>query len=235
MNKKTINTIKKIKNYFLRYVRKNIGLIRAHKLGISYYPPNYVYLKKLNPNSIVVDVGCADDPDFSLYIMKKYNCKCYGIDPTRKHFPALKKVESDFNGKFVHLPLAVANKSGKLDFYESTNNTSGSILNSHINVIKDTIISYEVDAININELKRIVAGNEGKIDFMKLDLEGAEYNLLVQSQPNDFDNIDQIFIEFHHHCIDGVSQNDTVNLVQKIKNFGFNVFSIDQHNFLFYK
>lgn len=230
-----MNAIKRINNFLVRQVRKYFRIRTAQKLGISYYPPNYIYLERLNPSSIIVDVGCADDPDFSIYAMKKYNCKCYGVDPTRKHFQALKKVESDYNGRFVHLKLAVANKTGKLIFHESQNNTSGSILDSHQNIKKDQITSYEVESVNIMELKRIVAGNEGKIDFMKLDLEGAEYNLLGNAHINDFDNIDQIFIEFHHHCIDGKSQNDTNNLVQRFKSFGFKVFSVDQHNYLFYR
>jgi len=222
-------------NFLVRMLRENIGIRRAKKLKISYFPPNYIYVERINSHSVVVDVGCADDPDFSIYILNKYGCKCYGVDPTRKHFKALKKVESDFKGRFVHLPYAVANKSGKLFFHESQNNVSGSILDGHTNIKNDQITSYEVESINIMELKQIVAGNEGKIDFLKLDLEGAEYNLLANIKPKDFDYIDQIFIEFHHHCIDGISPKDTKNYVLKIKDFGFNVFSIDQHNFLFYR
>lgn len=230
-----MNILIRIKSFLLRNIIKNIQIKKARKLGICYSPPNYIYLEKLNSNSIVVDVGCADDPDFSIYVIKKYNCKCYGVDPTRKHFKALKKVEADFKGKFIHLPYAVTNDSGKLIFHESSSNASGSILESHVNVKKDEITSYEVDSINIIELKRMVAGDGGKIDFMKLDLEGAEYNLLANTQPKDFENIDQLFVEFHHHCIDGISQNDTNILVKKITNIGYNVFSIDKHNYLFYR
>ncbi len=192
MEAKTMNMMIRIKNFLLRPVRKNIGIKMAKKLGISYSPPNYIYAERLNPNSLVIDVGCADDPDFSIHVIKKFNCKCFGVDPTRKHFAALKKVESDYTGRFVHLPFAVANKSGKLIFHESQNNVSGSIMNGHTNIKNDQITSYEVDSINIMELKRIVVGNDGKIDFMKLDLEGTEYNFLANTQINDLNNIDQI-------------------------------------------
>jgi glyoxylase-like metal-dependent hydrolase (beta-lactamase superfamily II) len=54
-------------------IKKYINIKRAKKLGISFYRPNYVYIeRRLNSNSIVVDAGCADDPDFSIHVIKKY-------------------------------------------------------------------------------------------------------------------------------------------------------------------
>ena len=107
-------------------------------------------------------------------------------------------------------------------------------MDNHTNIKQDKITSYEVNTINLKELKQMVACN-GVIDFLKLDLEGAEYDLLENIESSDLDNINQLFIEFHHHCIDSYTLNDTNRLVQKIKNLGFNTFTVDQHNFLFYK
>ena len=229
-----MKTAIRVKNYILRQLNLFISINKAKRLGITFHLPNYIYLNKLNSNSTVVDVGCANDPDFSIHVINKYNCKCYGVDPTKKHFDALKKIESDYKNKFFHLPFAVANKSGKLIFHESKTNVSGSIMDNHTNIKQDKITSYEVNTINLKELKQMVACN-GVIDFLKLDLEGAEYDLLENIESSDLDNINQLFIEFHHHCIDSYTLNDTNRLVQKIKNLGFNTFTVDQHNFLFYK
>ncbi|MEI8210011.1 MAG: hypothetical protein WCG16_12450 [Methylococcales bacterium] len=123
-----MKTAIRIKNYIQRQINQFISINKAKSLGISFHRPNYIYLNKLNSNSTVVDVGCANDPDFSIYVIKKYNCKSFGVDPTKKHFDALKKIESDYKDKFVHLPFALVSKSGKLIFHESKTNVSGSIM-----------------------------------------------------------------------------------------------------------
>ena len=223
---------KRTVNYIKKHVRKYYGIKRANKLGISVYPPNYIYFDRLNDKSIVVDVGCADDADYSVHIISQHNCIAYGVDPTRKHFASLRKLEQKYANAFFHLPYAVANQSGQLIFHESATNASGSILNDHINVKKDKVNSYPVEAVSINDLKLKIGK---KIDILKLDLEGAEYELLKNINPADLDNIEQIFIEFHHHCVDTYSIKDTQVLVKKIEGYGFKSFSADNHNFLFYR
>jgi FkbM family methyltransferase len=230
-----MSLIKKSVTFFKKNIIEKLRIIEARKKGIQFSKPNYIYLEKFNTNSTIVDVGCADDPDFSIFIMNKYNCKCFGIDPTKKHFEALNNVELKYKNKFKHLPFAVATENGKLIFHESENNTSGSLLGKHTNIKNDLVTSYEVDTINLVELKRLILDKGGKINFLKLDLEGAEYKLLENIAPKDLNDIEQIFIEFHHHCIEGITIKDTLLLVKKIENFGFKSFSIDNHNFLFYK
>ena len=124
-----MNFVSRTKSFIVRTIRQAAGRKRAKKLGISFYPPNYVYFNKLNSSSVVVDVGCADDPDYSEHIINTHGCKCYGVDPTRKHFNALRKVEDKYKGLFSHLPYAVVNQSGSINFHESVENASGSILN----------------------------------------------------------------------------------------------------------
>jgi FkbM family methyltransferase len=230
-----MSLIKKSVTFFKKNIIEKLRIIEAKKKGIQFSKPNYIYLEKFNTNSTIVDVGCADDPDFSIFIMNKYNCKCFGIDPTKKHFEALNNVELKYKNKFKHLPFAVATENGKLMFHESENNTSGSLLGKHTNIKNDLVTSYEVDTVNLVELKRLILDKGGKINFLKLDLEGAEYKLLENIAPMDLNDIEQIFIEFHHHCIEGITIKDTLLLVKKIENFGFKSFSIDNHNFLFYK
>lgn len=224
--------IQRCKRYILRKFYFFFGQMRAKKLGIQFSHPNYILVNNLNSNSIVVDVGCADDPDFSEFVINKYKCKSYGVDPTRKHFSTLNKVAQKYKGRFIHLPYAVTNIPGKLTFYESKVNTSGSIKSDHVNVKNDEVVAYEVDAIGISQLKDMIGV---KINFLKLDLEGAEYELLENATRQDFQNINQIFVEFHHHCIDSRDFSDTKRIVDKVKSFGFKSFTMDRHNYLFYR
>jgi len=224
-------------NRIIRRVRKDIQIAynrqRAKSLDIGFSKPNYIYKQRFNEDTVVVDVGCADDPDFSLFMMSTFNVKAYAVDPTRKHFDALKKVESSHEGQFKHLPLAVANESGTLTFHESRNNASGSLLSNHTNITNDETVSYEVEAVTVPELLKRIGAE--KIDFLKLDLEGIEYHLLKSASSDDFQCVDQLFVEFHHHCIPEFSKSDTKRLADRVKGFGFQCFSLDSHNFLFYR
>lgn len=228
-----MNLITRTVNYLKRKRNLTVGIRKARDLGVSFYYPNYIYKGKINQDSTVVDVGCANDPDFSIHIMNTHKAKCFGVDPTRKHFPDLKEVENKFNGKFVHLPFAVGAKAGKLTFHESKINHSGSLLTDHSNVVNDDTISYDVDVLSIEELKAKVGVDQ--INILKLDLEGAEYQLLEDIRAENLNGIEQIFVEFHHHCIEKYSIKDTNKYVKKIESLGFQSFTIDYHNFLFYR
>lgn len=227
-----MKTISRIIRFIFRNIYFFIGTIRAKRVGLSFYPPNFIYFDRFDSNSIVVDVGCADDADYSMHMINLYSCKCFGVDPTKKHADALALLEKKHNGLFHHLPYAVSNKSGKITFHESSSNVSGSILSDHVNILTDKSISYEIEAITINDLKQKI-GN--RINILKLDLEGAEYALFNNIEQKDIIDIDQIFVEFHHHCIDKYSITDTYKIVSILKNLGFRSFTIDMHNYLFYK
>ncbi len=200
--------------------------------NILFEQSNYILRDILDEKSTIIDVGCAADPDLSIYLIEKYNCKCYGIDPTQKHFDALKKVESKYVN-FKHLPYAVTPNDCIITFNESENYDSGSLLSDHINMKRDKVRSYEVKGISLDSLLSELGIQNA--DYLKLDLEGIEYGLLEIIQKETLQKFNQIFIEFHHHCIDKYKISDTKLLVKKIVSMGFKSFTLDNHNYLFYK
>ena len=221
----------------LRKVRRSLffykQLRKARRLDIEFHPPNYILKNNLNSDAVVVDVGCASDPDFSRFVIEQLGLKCIGVDPTQKHAAALRRCEDEFDGRFVYLPLAIAAFSGHLTFYESETNESGSLIASHTNVEHDPTVSYKVESVTLCDLRAKLG--VGTIDFIKLDLEGAEYDLIANSLPDAFANIRQLFVEFHHHALREYSTTDTANCVATIEGMGFESFTLDQHNYLFYR
>lgn len=204
----------------------------AKRLGIEFHEPNYIFLNTFNADSTVIDVGCADDADFSVFMIDKMKLSSIGVDPTRKHASALRALEQQYAGKFRYLPVAVAATSGTLTFHESDHYASGSLIDSHMNMKRDSSTEYEVKAVTLRDLLREIG--VASADFIKLDLEGAEYDLLERTDAEEFKLFDQLFIEFHHHAFDQYSTDDTARLVRKIENCGFTAFSLDDHNYLFY-
>jgi len=208
---------------------------KARRLGIKIIKPRdtYVYLDVFDSSSNVIDVGCGQEAELSMYLINKYGLKSYGIDPTEKHQYALQKLEKLSNNRFQHVHVAVASTEGKMTFYETLDHESGSLFKDHKNIISDRIRTYAVNALTIQGLLRHL--KLPKADLIKLDLEGAEYELLRTINYNDLMPFRQIYIEFHHHAIGRYSKEDTILLVKQIRRVGFDVFSLDDHNYLFYK
>jgi len=214
-----------------RIIKKKVRLRKARREGLVYVEPNFVYLPELSKDSVVIDAGCSYEADFSLYMIERHGVRSFAVDPTLKHRKSLSALEEKYKGHFVHLPLAISAVDGTLTFYESKVNESGSIFEDHINVKRDETISYEVEAVSIKSLLNRVGVEQ--IDILKLDLEGAEYDLLASIQEEELRPFKQIFVEFHHHAFSHISEADTQRIVETVCNCGFNCFSLDDHNYLF--
>ncbi len=214
-----------------RIIKKYLRLRKAGREGLVYVEPNFIYLPDLSEDSLVIDAGCSYEADFSLYMIKHHGAKAYGVDPTRKHRQALNDLEEKYKGHFVHVPFAISNVDGKVTFHESKVNESGSILEDHINIRQDETVKYEVQALSITSLLKHIDAEQ--VDILKLDLEGAEYDLLNTIQEEELVPFKQIFVEFHHHAVSHFSKADTQRIVEKICSYGFNSFSLDDHNYLF--
>jgi FkbM family methyltransferase len=137
------------------------------------------------------------------------------------------------NNKFQHVNLAVTSKEGEVMFYETLDHESGSLYKNHKNIIYDRTRSYKVKTVTILGLLKYL--DLQSVDFIKFDLEGAEYLIFNTINISELKIFRQIYIEFHHHAIQRYNQNDTKKIVYRIRNGGFKVFSLDDHNFLFYR
>ena len=207
-------------------------LARMRNLGMTFHPPNYVYFDRFTANSVVADVGCGFEAELSRHMIVRHGLHAFGVDPTKKHRPYLAALETASGGRFKHLPLALSAINGTLAFHESLQNESGSLLSEHTNIRRDDITTYQVESVTLTEL-RTRLGRES-VDLLKLDLEGAEYALFENVKESDLTPFQQIFLECHHHCTDHPIE-ETKNLVARIVAMDFKVFTLDQHNFLFFR
>ena len=225
-------SLKRILLFLYRYSKKISRLRKIKKLNIRYVSPDFLYFSKVPKEGLMVDVGCGFQAEFSIHMMTELGIKCYGVDPTRKHFIQLKEIQDTF-GRFTHLPFAVSSKNGAILFYESLKNESGSILDDHINVREGATTKYIVKTLTLRSLKKKIGAEE--ISILKLDLEGAEYELFRNLTQDDLLGYAQIFVEFHHHAVKKYKQEDTKKAVQKMTDFGYKSFSLDDLNYLFYR
>lgn len=207
--------------------------LQARRLGLRFSPPNYIYFPRFTDQSVIIDAGCGYEAEFSRHLINVFGVRAFGIDPTLKHRAPLHTLEQQTNGRFTHLPLAITAAAGTITFYESEHFESGSIHTDHTNVRRDSTLQYDVETLPISALAERVGA--GRVDYLKLDLEGAEFEVIAQLDASDLAPFDQIFIEFHHHAVPHYSIEDTRRAVEKIRAAGYRVFSLDDHNYLFYR
>lgn len=233
---KTLQFLKKIKRVFFELkeifeVLRNRRLIKKYK--ISFFKPNYLFLSVFQPGDTVIDVGCGFDADLSVALIKKYGVKSYGVDPTKKHQKQLKKLELQHRGSFFHLPFAVSSENREVEFFESKNSVSGSFFSGHKNMIADQTIAYGVKSLTPDSLLKEIGLN--KVQYLKLDLEGAEYDLIFKNKKEFFQPFSQVFVEFHHGTVGQYSKKHTKRAVGIFKKNGFLPFTVDDVSYLFFK
>ena len=216
-----------------RDLKKYSRLRQARREGLVFVEPNFIYRPELSADSVVIDAGCSYQADFSLCLMERHGVRAIGVDPTRKHQAALTAIAAQHRGRFSHVPWAIAAQDGTLTFHESRVNESGSLFDDHVNVLSDETTRYDVEAVSLGTL----IGRLGlsRVDILKLDLEGAEYELFERLTARDLQPFRQLFVEFHHHAVRHVDVADTRRLVKRVADFGFRTISVDDHNYLFYR
>jgi len=139
-------------------------------------------LIRINEGDIVVDIG-ANYGFFSLYAEKFKPSKIISIEPSKSIFKYL-------NENFLYgekIQKAVSGKTGTKRFLDNQVSSASSKLTDDE--------GYEVEVIGINELIGCL-GLE-KIDFLKIDCEGAEKNIFENITVETLDRINKLVVEFH--------------------------------------
>jgi FkbM family methyltransferase len=159
-------------------------------------------------NDIVFDIG-FNYGFFTLDALTYKPKKVIGFEPNPKLVKLFNQLEID--SVELH-KAAVSDKTGTTIFYENDYAGKSSI---HSDVNSDTSAnSYEVNIYSFMDM----AEQYDVIDYLKVDCEGAEYEIF-ESIPKEFlaNRIRKIALEFHHN----INDTKVVNLISKIKECGF--------------
>ena len=201
-------------------------------MNLVFVEPCYWVLDVLGPSSVMVDMGLGFDADFSVAMIKRYELTSYGFDPTQKHAPALQKIADHSDGHFHYHQVGIGAEAGSVTFHESVENVSGSIMSGHTNVKSDAINSYDVTLITLDDAFDHTP--DGRADFLKMDIEGPEYDILRKIASETIRRADQWCVEFHHDTIDGLTFPMTMECVRRFEAAGYRTYTRDNVNFLFY-
>jgi len=164
----------------------------------------YRYNYDLNNESIVFDVG-GYEGNFSQKIINDFSCKVFIFEPMKSYFDLIKnKFHNNNNVKLFNFGLSNVNDDIKI--YHLSDASSMFKESNSYELIKVKDISQFIDENNIK-----------KIDLLKLNIEGSEYDVL-EKLLNDgkIDIIENIQVQFHTFIDNCVDRRN--NIREKLKN-----------------
>lgn len=189
------------------------------KHGGWWYSP-----KHLNSDSIVYSLGVGDEIDFDIIVIEKYGVNVFAFDPTPNSVELLD--DSKLPARFNFHPWAVTATDGSLKFYPRLRK-DGSKSDVMFTMIateetRDDVI--EVPAYSLPTIAEKLG--HSRIDLLKMDIEGAEYEVLdgllqTEVRPQ------QLLVEFHHRFVEDGLQR-TYDVIGRLRVAGYRIFAISE-------
>jgi FkbM family methyltransferase len=168
----------------------------------------------IQENANVVDIG-AQAGIFTVWAARKApQGKVFSIEPHPKNYKYL--LANKTLNKLSHVKtygLALGKQNGNITLYTSPANTGGHSIYNLENGRPITVPTFTFESF----LKQ---ANIKHIDYLKIDTEGAEYDILLNTPKNILKNIDKIFLEYHDNIPEKYTHHDLVKL---FKDCGFTV------------
>ena len=161
----------------------------------------------IDNGSLFLDCG-ANYGEFSKSVSELFSAQVYGFEPDPRLFDKLPTIE---RVKFLNYAIASSCGTLKLSLGESQCSSAYYRENGHQEVV-------EVAATTISDV--LARYNLAKVNLLKLDVEGAELEILDNLDDRTFSRIDQITVEFH----DFRSREDLPrirNIIGKMRSRGF--------------
>lgn len=152
-----------------------------------YTPKNF----EIGPQDVVFDLG-ANVGNFSIYAAQRTAGAVYSFEPVPANFALLSENARLNNAdNIVPINAAVTATPGSISLNLSAASTAHSIVKSEYSSGQ----TITVKSVNLEEFCR--EQNIGKIDFLKVDCEGAENEIILNLSDAFVNNIDKIVLEYH--------------------------------------
>ena len=180
------------------------------------------YFKSKSNSPFIID--CGSNMGISLLYFKFLypDCRIIAFEPDKKTFEILKY--NILNNNLSNIELvnaAVYNHAGKINFYyDPDHHGIGSMSTVKKRLPKE---SFQIDtAVLSNYIDQ-------KIDFLKLDIEGAEDLVMTElSQSGKLKLINQMVIEYHHHIEPQEDKFSNILIILEDNGFGYQLISLTQ-------
>ncbi len=216
----------KIKSFIKVLLGKEIFIKKDLKTHLQWFGNKHAgfYLNPdfINESSIVYSFGVGTDISFDEELISKFDCTVFGFDPTPKTIHYITNY-SQLPQKYIFEPYGLYSHDGTIEFLlpENSNHVSctvGNLRNYDDEKLNKVVVPvFKFESI----LKKL---GHSKIDVLKLDIEGSEYEVL-EDILNARIQINQICIEFHHR-FKGVSKQKTKHAIKRLRESGYKLIGV---------
>jgi FkbM family methyltransferase len=144
----------------------------------------------LVPKSNILDLG-ANMGRFSSQIVERFDCICHAVEPDPKLLATIPD-----HPRIKTYEYAISSQQARLALYHGSNSLAASIINPGIHGASDSMIMVESIDLETFIDKHVV----GPISLIKMDIEGAEVEVLDSLTDEFLVSIPSLTIEFHDFC-----------------------------------
>ncbi len=183
----------------------------------------YVF-EELGANSVVYSLGVGDDIGFDLGVIERFGVKVFAFDPT----PYAKEWVSDqeLPDEFVFHPWAASGEDGTLRLYRrvSKRGKRARVMWTAEDEAGDSNDYIDAPAYAVPSIMQKLQHEQ--VDLLKMDVEGAEYDILdglqhAEHLPR------QLLVEFHHR-FPGIGKERTAAAIEGLRILGYKIFDISE-------
>lgn len=185
----------------LKYKSVNLTLISQIFL-LKMYEAFNLFVEE---GDVVVDIG-ANYGIFTYFAFYKKPSKIYVCEPNNDLFVILKDHFSNYKNVYLD-NCAISKNNGFADFTlvdPESDNCDGQ--RNHLNSYAETIEMLRHDSFKIVKTKTksfiefILSNNISKINFLKVDCEGGEYDIFTEENAYYIKNyVDKVIVEYHNY------------------------------------
>jgi FkbM family methyltransferase len=199
-----------------KHIKADVS-IQKKWLG-TVYGGFFAHLPAIKKGAVVLSIGIGKDISFDRALLKHVPCKVHGYDPTPKSIDWIKT--QNLPSGFSFFPVGItAGSSGTYKFLLPANPRQVS------GVIGDDGPTERTIAVELLNLKDILAKLElTHIDVLKMDIEGAEYEVLSEILDMNIP-IGQILVEFHDRNFE-TAEPRSKPLVENLRKHGYLIFGV---------
>ena len=218
----------KSKQRFRRHKLKQLGIEPVSCKTSALYGGDHGWVvdeSLLNRESVIYSVGVGSNIDFDVELINSLGATVHAFDPTPRSIEWVKSQKLPKH--FIFHPFGLSAESGHMDFFPPSKASS-----THFSPIDRYGDTNNVVRAPVKDIDTIASElNHKEVDLLKMDIEGAEYEV-IEALPKNRVAINQILIEFHH-MYKGVPISKTVDAISTLSNLGFELFNISQRTYEF--
>ena len=177
---------------------------------------------RLDEFSIVYSVGVGDDIVFDLALIDAKNCNVFAFDPTPSSRDYVDIQDPPL--KFRFYAWGVADEDGVLTLYPRVKK-SGELSEVMYTLVPDeSSVDSGIDVPSYTVSTIADKLGHSRIDILKLDIEGAEYEVLDGLLRSDV-RPTQLLVEFHHRFFEDGLQR-TADTVERLRGAGYKIMAV---------